>query len=144
MPVDTDFFRRFSDAFLGDDIDGIMELIDDECVWEIMATGEVFTGATQVRQLAERSVAARTHTDDVHMRFGDHLVTADHMCLEYVHEGIVTQNWPASENRPAVGSRFELPICLVCRLKDDRFIRVHEYFDLGTLVAGGRKARLYS
>jgi ketosteroid isomerase-like protein len=122
----------------------IMELIDDECVWEIMATSEVFAGAAEVRKLAERSVAARTHTADLHMTFGDHIVTADRMCLEYIHEGIVTENWPASENRPAVGSTFELPICLACRLRDDRFVRVHEYFDLGTVIAGGRNARLYS
>jgi ketosteroid isomerase-like protein len=145
MPVDgAQFFRRFGEVFLSDDIDGFMELIDDECVWEIMATSEVFAGAAEVRKLAERSVAARTHTADLHMTFGDHIVTADRMCLEYIHEGIVTENWPASENRPAVGSTFELPICLACRLRDDRFVRVHEYFDLGTVIAGGRNARLYS
>jgi len=74
MTVDgTDWFGRFSEVFLTDDIDGFMELIDDECVWEIMATGEVFVGAAKVRELAERSAAARTHTADLHMRFGDHI-----------------------------------------------------------------------
>jgi len=140
----ADLFGRFSEVFLSDDIDGFMELVDDECVWEIMATGEVFVGAANVRELAERSVAARTHTADLHMRFGDHTITDDRMYLEYVHEGIVTEHWPASENRPAAGSRFELPICLACRLKNGKFIRIYEYFDLGTVIAGGRNARLYS
>jgi ketosteroid isomerase-like protein len=140
----ADLFGRFSETFLSDDIDGFMQLIDDDCVWEIMATGEVFTGAAKVRELAERSVAARTHTAELHMRLGDHIITDDRMCLEYVHEGIVTERWPASENRPAAGSRFELPICLVCRLNDGKFVQIHEYFDLGTVIAGGRNARLYS
>lgn len=86
-----------------------MELVDDECAWEIMATGEVFAGLAKTRESAERSVAARNHTAELHMRFGDHIITEDRMCLEYVHQGIVTDNWPASQNRPAVGSRFELP-----------------------------------
>ena len=141
---DTRFFGRFSQVFLSDDIEGFMELIDDECVWEIMATGEVFAGAAKVRELAERSVAGRTHTADVHMTFVDHFITADRMCLEYVHEAIVTDKWPASENRPAVGTRVKVPICLVCRLKNEKFVQIDEYFDLGTAIAGGRNARLYS
>ena len=103
----------------------------------------VFTGAAEVRELAQRSVAARKHTADLHMCFGDHVITEDHMYLEYVHEGIVTDNWPASEHRPQPGSRFELPICLACRLNDGKFIRIREYFDLGTVIAGG-EARSYS
>jgi hypothetical protein len=78
----VEFFRRFSEVFLSDDIDGFMELVDDECVWEIMATGEVFAGLAKIRELAERFVAARNHTADLHMRFGDHIITEDRMCLE--------------------------------------------------------------
>jgi len=73
----ADFFRRFTDTFLNDDIDGFTEPIDDECVWEIMATGEVFAGAAEVRELAQRSVAGRTHTPDLHMTFVDHFITDD-------------------------------------------------------------------
>jgi hypothetical protein len=29
----ADLFGRFSEVFLSDDIDGFMELVDDECVW---------------------------------------------------------------------------------------------------------------
>ena len=121
-----------------------MTLIDPNCSWEIMATGETFNGADKVRELAERSVAARTHNDEAHMTFLSHIVTDDQMCLEYVHEGVITEDWPASGDRPPVGSKFELPICLVCRLRGEKFIRLNEYFDLGTLVGGGRKAKLYS
>lgn len=145
MPASgPDFFQRFSDTFLSDDIDGFMTLIDPDCTWEIMATGETFSGAGKVRELAERSVAARTHTDEAHMKFVNHIVTDDQMCLEYVHEGIITEDWPASGDRPAVGSKFELPICLVCQSRGGKFIRINEYFDLGTLIGGGRRARLYS
>lgn len=78
------------------------------------------------------------------MTIVDHFITDDRMCLEYIHEAIVTENWPASENRPAVGARVKVPICLVCRLQDEKFVHIDEYFDLGTVNAGGRNARLYS
>ena len=35
---------------LNDDMKDFMELVDDECVRETMATGEVFTGAAEVRK----------------------------------------------------------------------------------------------
>ncbi len=91
--------------FLNDDIDGFMELVHDECVWEIMATG-VFTRAAEVRELAQRSVAARKHTADLHMCFGDHVITEDHMYLEYVHQGIVYLQPAGIGEPPAAGSRF--------------------------------------
>ena len=110
----------------------------------IVATGEIFRGTDKVRELAERSVAARKHTSEAHMTFVNHIISEDQMCLEYIHQGIITENWPASGNRPTPGSKFELPICLVCYTKDQKFVKVNEYFDLGTLIAGGRRVKLYS
>lgn len=145
MPsTSADFFQKFNDTFLSDDIEGFMSLIAPDCVWEIMATGETFTGIDEVRGLAQMSVAARTHNQSAHMTFVSYMVTDSQMCLEYIHEGIITADWPASQNRPEVGSKFELPICLVCRTRDGKFVSINEYFDLGTLVGGGRKAKLYS
>jgi hypothetical protein len=39
-----------------------MSLIDENCTWEIMATGETFRGHDRIRELTERSIAARTYT----------------------------------------------------------------------------------
>jgi hypothetical protein len=78
------------------------------------------------------------------MRIVNHIITDHQMCLEYIHQGIITDHWPASENRPPVGSTFELPICLVCHSKAEKFTSINEYVDLGTLTNGGRIAKLYS
>ena len=59
MAISQRFLQVFSDAYLSDDVDRFMQLVDPDCEWVIMATGETFRGANQVRQLAERSIAAR-------------------------------------------------------------------------------------
>ena len=115
----SDFFQRFSDTFLTDDIDGFMTLIDPNCSWEIMATGETFNGADKVRELAERSVAARTHNDEAHMTFLSHIVTDDQMCLEYVHEGVITEDWPRRETGRQWGqsSNCRSALCADCEAR---------------------------
>ncbi len=148
MPTEEGFIRKFSDTFLSDDIDGFMELIDRDCEWIIMATGEKFRGQEKVRELAERSVAARKHTKNDHMEFMNLFATEDKMCLEYIHKGIVTEKWPSSSpEHPVAGTEFVLPICLVCHIKQSnkKFDAIHEYFDLGTLTSAGKaQQRLYS
>src|SRR5579859_1032072 len=101
-------------AFLADDVDSTMQLIDQDCEWVIMATGETFRGTGEVRQLAERSVAARKHTKDVHMDFTNAFSSEDQMCLEYAHRAIATEQWPsASLQAPPVGTKVDIKICLV-------------------------------
>ena len=144
MAIPQSFLQAFSDTFLSDDIDGFMQLIDQDCEWVIMATGETFRGAGEVRQLAERSVAARQHTKDTHMEFTNLFTSEDQMCLEYIHRFIVTEQWPSSGDRPPAGTKGNVKICLVCHVKDSKFDRVHEYFDLGQVVSPGTARRLYS
>jgi ketosteroid isomerase-like protein len=144
MAIPQSFLQAFSDTFLSDDIDGFMKLIDQDCEWVIMATGETFRGTGEVRQLAERSVAARKHTKDTHMNFTNLFTSEDQMCLEYIHRFIVTEQWPSSGDRPPAGTKGDVKICLVCHVKDGKFDRIHEYFDLGQVVSPGTVRRLYA
>lgn len=131
-------------AFLADDVDGTIQLIAADCEWVIMATGETFRGTDEVRQLAERSVAARKHTPDMHMDFTNRFASEDQMCIEYAHRGVVTERWPSSHDRPPVGTSFDIKICLVCHVKDGKIDWIHEYFDLGQVVEPAIERRLYS
>lgn len=140
----SEFFEKFRKAYLGDDIDSFMDLVDDSCVWVIEATGESFEGKAKVHELAARSVAARQHTPDMHMEVVNSVATENQMVLEYMHKAIVTADWPASQNRPPVGTKVAIPICLVCQLENYKFVSVHEYFDLGTVIAGHPTQKLYS
>jgi hypothetical protein len=125
------------------DIDGFMELIAPGCEWTIMATGEKFTGTEKIRELAERSVAARTHTEDVKMEPATLFATGDYFLVEYLHRAIVTEKWPASNNQPAPGTELRIPICIVGHIKAEKFDWLHEYFDLAS-ASGMQGQKLYS
>jgi ketosteroid isomerase-like protein len=135
----------FQKTFLAvdSDVDGFMTLVAPDCQWTIMATGEKFSGTKEIRALAERSVAGRTHTEETKMEPTTLFATGDHFVIEYIHNAIVTANWPASKNRPAPGTVLNIPICIVAHIKDEQFDRLHEYFDLAT-ASGIQGQKLYS
>jgi ketosteroid isomerase-like protein len=61
-----------------------------------------------------------------------------------MHTGVATEKWPASSQRPAPGTKFELPIILVGEIREGKIIKMREYFDLLTLTEAGTPHRLYS
>jgi ketosteroid isomerase-like protein len=142
----TDFVQVFTAAFTSDDIENFMKLIDASCEWAIMATGESFRGLDQIRQLAIRSVAARNHTDGLGIKPTNVFTNADgtKLCWEYVHSGVVTDKWPSSSQKPAPGTKFDLPIMLMCETRQGMLVKVREYFDLLTLTEAGTPHHLYS
>ncbi len=141
-----DFVKAFTEAMTHEGIESMMKLWTANGVWEVMATGEKFSGLDQIRQLAERSVAARNHGSGEGLLPFNVFTNAEGTKLiwEYVHKGEVTDHWPASTKKPAVGTKFELPIVLVCEMKDSKFTMIREYFDLLTLTEAGTPHHLYS
>jgi len=137
--------ERFENTFLSvdSDVEGFMELIAPDCEWTIMATGEKFNGTEKVRELAQRSVAARTHTEQIQMQSTTLFATDDYFVIEYVHNAIVTAEWPASRNRPAPSTFLSIPICIVAHIKGGKFDWLHGYFDFAT-ASGARGQELYS
>ena len=143
----TDFVQTFTTAFTSDDIESFMELIAPDGEWVIMATGEMFRGHDQIRQLATRSVAARKHTDGLGIKPTNVFTNAEgtKLCWEYVHTGVVTDKWPSSSaQKPAPGTKFDLPIMLMCEIRQGKCVKVREYFDLLTLTDAGTPHHLYS
>jgi hypothetical protein len=112
----------------------------------IMATGETFKGLDKTRELATRSVAARTHGSGEGLLPFNVFTNAEgtRLIWEYVHKGVVTEQWPASTRKPAVGTEFNLPIILSCDIQDGKFTKIREYFDLLTLTEAGTSHHLYS
>jgi ketosteroid isomerase-like protein len=140
------FLQAFTAAFTSDDIESFMNLIAPDGVWVIMATGETFGGLDQIRQLATRFVAARNHKDRLGIKPTNVFTNADgtKLCWEYVHTGVVTDRWPASSHKVAPGTKFGLPIILMCDIRHDKLVKIREYFDLLTLIEPGTTRRLYS
>jgi len=144
--VDT-ILKLFTNAFTTDDIETYMTFFVPESEWKIMATGETFRGLDQIRQLAARSVAARKHSGGLGIKPFNVFTNAEGTKLvwEYVHTGVVTEDWPASSaHRPAPGTKFELPILLMCEIRHGKLMKTREYFDLLTLLEPDTPHRLYS
>jgi ketosteroid isomerase-like protein len=66
------------------------------------------------------------------------------LCWEYVHTGVVTDKWPASARKVAPGTKFDLPIMLMCDIRQGKLVKIREYFDLLTLLEPATPHRLYS
>jgi ketosteroid isomerase-like protein len=146
--LDTaDLIKDFTAAFTSDDIKSWRNLLAPNGEWKIMATGEIFSGLDQMTQLASRSVAARKHSGELGIKPTNVFTNAEgtKLCWEYIHSGIVTEKWPStSSQKPAPGTKFDLPIMLMCEIQDGKLFRVREYFDLLTLTEPGAPHHLYS
>jgi hypothetical protein len=124
----------------------IIKLWDPDGEWMIMATGETFKGLDQIRTLATRSVAARNHPAEMGLLPFNVFTNPDgtNFCWEYVHKAVVTDKWPASINRPAPGTKVEIPIVLMCEIRQGKLVKIREYFDLLTATEPGIPHKLYS
>src|ERR1700683_1522541 len=129
--VNADAIRTFTHAMTHEDIDSVMTLWSPDGEWKIMATGETFKGLEQIRQLAQRSVAARNHPVGEGLLPFNVYSNAEgtKLCWEYVHKGVVTDQWPASTHKVAPGTEFVLPIVLICELLEGKLVKIREYFD---------------
>jgi hypothetical protein len=110
----TDLVQAFTAAFTSDDVESFYKLIDPNGEWVIIATGETFRGLDEIKQLTIRSVAARKHEGGLGIKPTNIFTNAEgtKLCWEYVHTAVVIDKWPSSTNRPAPGTKIEVPIVL--------------------------------
>jgi len=142
----ADLVQAFTAAFTSDDIESFLDLIAPDGEWVIMATGETFRGIDQIRQLARRSVAGRDHPTGTGIKPTNVFTNAEgtKLCWEYMHSCVVTDQWPASKNRPAPGTKLELPIVPICDIRKDKVVKIREYFNLQTITEPGTLHKVYS
>jgi ketosteroid isomerase-like protein len=138
--------KAFTAALTSDDIESLYGLFAPDAVWVIMATGETFAGIDKIKELAARSIAARTHEGGLGVSPKNIFCNAEGtmLCWEYLHTAVATDKWPSSRSRPTAGVKLEAPIVLVCEVLRDKLQKVREYFDLLTVVEPGVPHRLYS
>jgi len=141
-----DLVQAFTVAFATDNVEDFYKLIAPEAEWVIMATGETFRGLDQIKDLAVRSVAARDHPVGMGIKPVNIFTNAEgtRLCWEYVHTAVVTDQWPSSADRPAVGTKISVPIILSCEIRDGKIVKAREYFDMWSLVDPGTPHHLYS
>ncbi|MFZ1041311.1 MAG: hypothetical protein WCA79_16450 [Anaerolineales bacterium] len=146
-PMNTaDLLKAFTDAMTHEGVEAMIKLWVPDGEWVIMATGETFKGLDQIRELATRSVAARTHGSGKGLLPFSVFTNAEgtKFIWEYVHKAVVTEKWPTSTNRPAPGATVEIPIILSCDVRDGKLVKIREYFDLLTVTEPGAHRKLYS
>jgi ketosteroid isomerase-like protein len=138
--------QAVTNAMTSDDVESMVNLFAADGQWLIMATGETFRGHDQIRELATRSVAARNHTAGLGIKPTNVFTNAEEtkLCWEYVHTGVVTDKWPSSSHKPVPGTKFDLPIILMCDIREGKLVEIREYFDMLTLIEAGVSHRLYS
>jgi len=135
------FAQKFKEVFLGDDLDGFMKIVAKDAVWTFMATGEKFCGAEEIRTSAEKAMAGRIHTKDLHMEFTNTFCSEDQFCVEYLHRALAPEKGTITGSPPA-GTEIAVPICLTMHIKDGKLDRMNEYLDMGTL--SGTTKHLFS
>ncbi|MFY9747619.1 MAG: nuclear transport factor 2 family protein [Acidobacteriaceae bacterium] len=142
----ADLAQIVTEAMTSDDVESMVNAFAPDGEWVIMATGETFRGYDEIRQLATRSVAARDHTEGLGIKPTNVFTNSEgtKLCWEYVHTGVVTDKWPASSHKVAPGTKFDLPIILICDIRQGKLVRIREYFDLLTLLEPDTPHRLYS
>ena len=142
----ADLVQAMTDAMTSDDVESMVKLFAPDGEWVIVATGERFRGLDQIRQLATRSVAGRDHPAGTGIKPTNVFTNAEgtKLCWEYVHSCVVTDQWPASKNRPAPGTKVEVPIVLICDIRNDKLVKIREYFNLQTVTEPGTLHKLYS
>jgi len=135
------FAQKFKKIYLSDDLDGFMQLVDEDAVWTFMATGEQFKGIGQIRKASEKAMAGRVHTKDLHMEMTNLFAGEEQVCMEYLHRAIAPEHATITGSPPA-GTEIAVPICITMHVKNGKFDRFNEYLDLATV--SGVKQHLFS
>jgi ketosteroid isomerase-like protein len=136
---------NFAKALLANDSKEFLKMMAEDCEWNLMATGEQFTGIWKVRKMAEQWIPTRHDIPGKLTELSNKFAGEDHFCIQYVHRAAVTDKWPSSVERFTPGTMIAINICIVCQVNNSGMIsRTDEYFDLGQLILWGPERELYS
>jgi ketosteroid isomerase-like protein len=106
------------------DIPRVLDLLDDECEWVLMATNEHFKGKDAIKKMSEKSAEAIRHTAEHELQVTNLFACGDKGCLEYVHRALL--RLPGQAER----SPIEMPICIVFQFNNGKILRAQEYYEI--------------
>lgn len=106
------------------DIPRVFELIDPDCEWVLMATGERYRGTDAIRKISQQSASAVSHSEQHKLEVTNLFGCGDNVCLEYVHGALLTL---PGQTEP---TPIEMPICIVFQCKNGRIIKANEYYEI--------------
>jgi ketosteroid isomerase-like protein len=112
------------------DIPLVLDLLDDECEWSLMATNEHVKGKDAIIKMSEKSAAAIKHTAEHKLEVTNLFACEDKACLEYVHHALLILPGQTKQ------SPIDMPICIVFQLKNGKIFRAQEYYEIQQMYGG--------
>jgi steroid delta-isomerase-like uncharacterized protein len=123
--------HRYFDLLYTKDLDSLLELIDDDIEWLVVATGDVIKGKASFAEMAKNHWGA---SPDRVKKLINLFAMEDYACLEYTSGGTLTGEVDfGSIKIPPAGLKYEIQVCFVFHFKNGKIDRVREYFDMDTV-----------
>ncbi len=108
-----------------ENLNRMLSLLTDDCVWVMEPTGDTFQGKEELRSFISTAMGSRSHQDGYQVEIGSWFTDGESLCVEYTH-GAVLSGAYSGGLKPAIkpGS---LRYCLTFHMRQGKFDQVHEY-----------------
>jgi steroid delta-isomerase-like uncharacterized protein len=130
--VTTDIAQWVRDedaAWASRDVERILSLYAENCVYEDLAAGKYSKGRTQIRAYLEEAFRG---IPDFRVELKSFFGSADRVCSEGVMRGTHTGS---IVGLPApTGKAFAVPYAHVCQLRDGKAVRITDYYDMVSML----------
>lgn len=128
MPSVSDLLDEWAAAWSSHDMDRVTALFTDDCTYEDVTLGVVNRGKEELRQFGNGFLAAMP---DVKFPLHSKVVGQDRAALEWTMTGTQTG---ALGDLPATGKSCTVRGSSVLEVRDGRFSRCSDYWDMMTLL----------
>ena len=123
----TDLVQRWADAW-STDIDALLALFLDDCVYEDVTMGVVNHGKDELRTFA---AGLRTASPDFRVEINAMFGEGENAAAAWTMSGTQKGDWP---EMPASGKAFTVRGATLFRVSGDRLAEVHDYWDSATVL----------
>ncbi len=124
--------RSFIDAWSKHDVDKIISLFVDDCLYEEVASGRKFTSKKAIAGYAKSTLSGVPDTDIETVS----VIASDHLAMvEWIWKGTNTVGWP-SMGIPATNKYFEVRGTSVMNIENKLIKRNSDYWDWNTFMKG--------
>jgi len=121
-------FDELVAAWSHHDVDKLLALCTDDCLYEDVTMGAVNRGSAELKQFAAATFAA---FPDFSMELTSGFVAGDWAGAEWTMTGTHRGDLPGL---PATGKRFSIRGSSICELRDGKIKRNADYWDMATFL----------
>ena len=115
-------------AWASRDVEKILNLYSDDCVWEDLAIGKVMSGKEEIRSFLNEWFAA---FPDNTLETTSSITSGHFQCAEWINRG--THNGDFL-NIPATGKTVSIRGASIIELRKGKIIRSTDYYDMASLL----------